>query len=67
MPPSWSILFGRQVVGLLYTSELRKFDKKVLMMGYGAVANCTLPLFLKHVKRPYRNPTVIDLEDKAQP
>ncbi|MEW6592806.1 MAG: saccharopine dehydrogenase C-terminal domain-containing protein [Candidatus Hadarchaeota archaeon] len=42
-----------------------KFDKKVLMMGYGAVAKCTLPLLLKHVKIPYKNLTIIDFEDKA--
>jgi len=41
-----------------------KFDNKVLMMGYGAVAKCTLPILLKHVKIPYQNVTIIDFEDK---
>ncbi len=41
-----------------------KFENKVLMMGYGAVAKCTLPILLKHVKIPYQNLTVIDFEDK---
>jgi len=42
-----------------------KFENKVLMLGYGAVAKCTLPVLLKHVKIPYKNLTVIDFEDKA--
>jgi len=31
-----------------------RFEKKVLFIGYGAVARCTLPVFLKHVKVPMR-------------
>ncbi len=27
-------------------------EKKVLFLGFGAVAQCTLPIFLKHVPRP---------------
>jgi homospermidine synthase len=42
-----------------------KFENKVLMLGYGAVAKCTVPILLKHVKIPYRNITIIDFEDKA--
>ncbi|MEW6222164.1 MAG: saccharopine dehydrogenase C-terminal domain-containing protein [Candidatus Hadarchaeota archaeon] len=42
-----------------------KFNNKAMMMGYGAVAKCTLPLLLKHVKIPYKNLTIIDFEDKA--
>jgi homospermidine synthase len=41
------------------------FDGKVLMLGYGAVARCTLPILLRHVNAPLRNITVIDFEDKA--
>jgi len=41
-----------------------KFENKVLMLGYGAVAKCTLPILLKHVGIPYQNMTIIDFEDK---
>jgi homospermidine synthase len=43
-----------------------EFNKKVLMIGYGSVARCTLPLLLKHIKIPYQNLTIIDFEDKAK-
>ncbi|HZD44159.1 MAG TPA: saccharopine dehydrogenase C-terminal domain-containing protein [Methanomicrobiales archaeon] len=42
-----------------------EFRNKVLIVGYGSVAKCTLPLLLKHVKIPYENITIIDFEDKA--
>lgn len=42
------------------------FRNKVLIVGYGAVAKCTLPILLKHVTIPYKNITIIDFEDKAQ-
>ena len=41
------------------------FNKKVLIIGYGSVSRCTLPIMLKHIKVPLENITVIDLEDKA--
>lgn len=40
------------------------FEKKVLMLGYGSVAKCTLPILFKTIKIPYKNVTVIDFEDK---
>lgn len=42
-----------------------KFDGKVLIIGYGSVARCTLPILLKHVDIPYENITIIDFEDKS--
>ncbi len=42
-----------------------RFDGKVLIIGYGSVARCTLPILLKHVKIPYDNITIIDFENKA--
>lgn len=42
------------------------FQGKVLMIGFGSVARCTLPVLLKHVKVPYANITVIDFEDKSR-
>ena len=43
-----------------------EFNNKVLIIGYGAVARCTLPVILKHVNIPYENITIIDFEDKAK-
>jgi len=42
------------------------FDKKVLMLGYGAVAQCTLPILLKHIAVPPQNITVLDFEDRHE-
>lgn len=42
------------------------FKGKVLIIGYGAVARCVLPLFLKHIHVPLRNITVIDFVDKRK-
>ncbi len=41
-----------------------EFKKKVLMLGFGSVAKCTLPMVLKHIKIPYENITILDFEDK---
>ena len=43
-----------------------EFDNNVLIIGYGAVARCTLPVLLKHVNIPFENITIIDFEDKAK-
>src|SRR4030042_6539845 len=43
-----------------------EFRNRVLIIGYGAVAKCTLPILLKHVAIPYENITIIDFEDKAK-
>jgi homospermidine synthase len=40
------------------------FDKKILFVGYGAVAQCTLPIILKYIKVPLKNITVMDFEDR---
>ncbi len=42
------------------------FDKKILFIGYGAVAECTLPILFKHIKVPAKNVTVMDFEDRAE-
>lgn len=43
-----------------------EFKNKVLMIGYGSVAKCTLPILLKHINIPHENITVIDFVDKRQ-
>jgi len=42
------------------------FGKKVLFVGYGSVAQCTLPILVKHLNVPLANITVMDFEDQAQ-
>ena len=41
------------------------FPKRVLFLGYGAVAQCALPIFLKHFRVPLENITVMDFEDRC--
>lgn len=41
-----------------------EFKNKVLMVGYGAVAKCTLPILLKHIDISPENMTILDFEDK---
>jgi len=42
------------------------YNKKILFVGYGAVAECTLPILFKHIKVPAKNVTVMDFEDRAE-
>ena len=42
-----------------------KFPGRVLMVGFGSVAQCTLPILVKHVHVPLENITVLDFEDKS--
>ena len=42
------------------------FQKKVLFLGFGAVARCALPIFLEHLRVPLRNITIMDFEDKTE-
>ncbi len=41
-----------------------EFGKKVVFIGYGAVAQCTLPILLEHLEMSPRNMTVLDFEDR---
>jgi homospermidine synthase len=43
-----------------------EFGNKILFVGYGAVAQCTLPILAKCVQVPPKNITVIDFEDRAE-
>ncbi|MFY9343351.1 MAG: saccharopine dehydrogenase C-terminal domain-containing protein [Planctomycetota bacterium] len=43
-----------------------EFGKRVLFVGYGAVAQCTLPILCKHVKMPCPDITVMDFEDRRE-
>ena len=41
-----------------------EYRNKVLLVGYGAVAQCALPILVKHIKVPARDITVLDFEDR---
>ena len=41
------------------------FQGRILFVGYGAVAECTLPVLFKHVKMAAANVTVLDFEERA--
>jgi homospermidine synthase len=43
-----------------------KFKNKILIIGYGSVAKCTLPILLKHIDIPPKNITIIDFLDKRK-
>src|SRR3989344_720627 len=44
----------------------KQFNKKILMIGYGSVAQCTLPILLEKIDAPLANITIIDFADKAE-
>jgi len=43
-----------------------KFENKILIIGYGAVSQCTLPIILEHIDIPKEKITVIDFEDRSE-
>ena len=43
---------------------MNKFDKRILLLGFGSVAQCTLPILLKLMKVKPAQVTVMDFEDK---
>ena len=43
-----------------------EFAGRVLFLGYGAVAQCALPVFVKHFHVPLANITVLDFEDRSE-
>lgn len=45
---------------------MHHFKNKILIIGYGSVGRCTLPVLLKHIDVPYKNITVIDFADKRE-
>jgi homospermidine synthase len=42
-----------------------EFNKNILFVGYGAVAECTLPILLKEIRVPAANITVMDFVDRS--
>ena len=44
---------------------MKAFHGRLLVIGYGGVAQCVLPLLFRHINIPKSHVTVIDLEDKS--
>ncbi len=42
------------------------FNKRILFVGYGAVAQCALPILAKHIRVPMKNITVMDFENRKE-
>jgi homospermidine synthase len=42
------------------------FNGRILLIGFGSVAQCALPLFLRHIKMPPSRITVLDYVDKRK-
>ena len=42
----------------------KKFKQRIFVIGFGSVAQCTLPILFKHLNIPYQHVTVMDFEDK---
>jgi homospermidine synthase len=43
-----------------------KFENNILIIGYGAVSQCTLPVVLDHIDVPREKITIMDMEDKSE-
>ncbi len=42
-----------------------EFSQRILMVGYGSVAQCTLPVLVEHLRVPLSTITVLDFEDRT--
>lgn len=45
---------------------MKTFKNKVLLIGFGAVGRCALPILVKHLHIPYKNITVLDFVNKRK-
>ena len=50
----------------VYETMKKKFSNKILIIGYGSVSQCTLPILLDKLDVPLENITLIDFEDKSK-
>jgi homospermidine synthase len=44
----------------------KKFNKNILIIGYGSVSQCTLPVLIDKIDVPLENITIIDYGDKSK-
>lgn len=54
------------MVYLKQNNFIMKFKNNILIIGYGSVAKCTIPILLRHIDIPYKNITIIDFVDKRK-
>ena len=43
-----------------------KFNGRILMIGYGSVGHCTMPLIAKHFDMPLSRVTVVEMDDHSE-
>ena len=53
-------------LAFILRNQMTRFKNKILFVGYGAVAECTLPILFKHLKVAPENVTVMDFEDRSE-
>jgi homospermidine synthase len=46
--------------------SLLPFGKRIVFLGFGAVARCTLPVLLKHIEVPLNKITILDFEPNEE-
>ena len=66
--PSANLNLGQRPLPALTAPKYRPmttFPNKILFVGYGAVAECTLPILFKHIKVPAKNVTIMDFENRT--
>ena len=44
----------------------KNFSNRILIIGYGSVSHCTLPLLIDKIDVPLENITIIDFDDKSK-
>ncbi len=44
---------------------MTRFPNRILFLGFGAVAECTLPIFFRHVDASVAKLTILDFEERA--
>jgi homospermidine synthase len=54
-----------RTLAFIYRKYMTRFNNKILFVGYGAVAECTLPILFKHLDIAPENITVMDFEDRT--
>ena len=59
-PVSCSVCVKAEATGR--GNAMLDFNKRILFVGFGAVARCTLPILVKHVNVPPGNVTIMDFE-----
>lgn len=48
------------------TGKKISFDGKILMLGYGSVGQCALPILIRHINVDLKNITVLEADDKQE-